>query len=75
MPPKAHPIPTNTWARITRLPLQGHGDACFIPGSTLVCADYDAFFGVDMVVDSSSKIYGTTGACGNSFGTVWQLSP
>jgi uncharacterized repeat protein (TIGR03803 family) len=29
----------------------------------------------DLEVDASGKLYGTTGACGNSNGTVWQLTP
>ena len=29
----------------------------------------------DVEVDASGKLYGTTYRCGNSYGTVWQLSP
>jgi hypothetical protein len=29
----------------------------------------------DMEVDTSGKLYGTTGACRGSAGTVWQLTP
>ncbi len=35
---------------------------------------FDGYFG-NLEVGASGKLYGTTGACGGSEGTVWQLTP
>jgi len=74
---ETHPILGNAWARITKLPLSQLGANCYngLDHTTLVCFGSDDFGGRDMEVNAGGILYGTTGACGSSPGTVWQLTP
>jgi uncharacterized repeat protein (TIGR03803 family) len=65
----------NNWGRVIKIPMQEHTSSCWEDPNTLICFGGDDLKGRDMEVDASGKLYGTTGACGGSKGTVWQLTP